>query len=125
MQAAYKKFGLQGDTVMSLYNQFWPIGALLGVLSLTIYAGSAVAADDPALDHENDPIESLDERHAAEIPVQWRQEDLSATADPQRWVRFKILGINDFHGQLGAGRRVGNRPVGSAPILAAYRKRSF
>jgi 5'-nucleotidase len=31
-----------------------------------------------------------------------------------------LLAINDFHGQLSAGRRVGNRPVGSAAVLAAY-----
>ena len=52
--------------------------------------------------------------------MQWQHEDFSDNAEPQYWVRFKILGINDFHGQLGAGRRVANRPVGSAPILAAY-----
>lgn len=33
---------------------------------------------------------------------------------------IKILGVNDFHGQISAGRFSDNRPVGSAPILAAY-----
>jgi 5'-nucleotidase len=37
-------------------------------------------------------------------------------------VRVKILAINDFHGQLGAGRKVHGRNVGSAPVLAAYLK---
>jgi 5'-nucleotidase len=31
-----------------------------------------------------------------------------------------LLDINDFHGQLSAGRRVANRPVGGAAVLAAY-----
>ena len=37
-------------------------------------------------------------------------------------VRVKILAINDFHGQLGTGRKVHGRDVGSAPVLAAYLK---
>jgi 5'-nucleotidase len=41
-------------------------------------------------------------------------------ANPESWLHVKILGINDFHGQLSTGRRVGNRPVGGAAILASY-----
>jgi 5'-nucleotidase len=37
-------------------------------------------------------------------------------------VRVKILAINDFHGQMGTGRKVHGRDVGSAPVLAAYLK---
>ena len=37
-------------------------------------------------------------------------------------VRIKILAINDFHGQLGTGKKVHGRDVGSAPVLAAYLK---
>ncbi|OFX20308.1 MAG: hypothetical protein A2V77_17105 [Anaeromyxobacter sp. RBG_16_69_14] len=32
----------------------------------------------------------------------------------------KILAVNDFHGQLPAGKLVDGRPAGSAPVLAAY-----
>src|SRR3990167_1255426 len=32
----------------------------------------------------------------------------------------KILGINDFHGQIIAGNAYNNRPVGGAAVLAAY-----
>jgi 5'-nucleotidase len=39
-----------------------------------------------------------------------------------RTVQVKILAINDFHGQIGAGKTVSGRKVGSAPILAAYLK---
>jgi 2',3'-cyclic-nucleotide 2'-phosphodiesterase (5'-nucleotidase family) len=35
-------------------------------------------------------------------------------------LRVKLLGLNDFHGQLDEGRRVANRPVGGAAVLASY-----
>lgn len=37
-----------------------------------------------------------------------------------RDLHVQILGFNDFHGQLSAGRFVGGRPVGSAAVLAAH-----
>ena len=37
-------------------------------------------------------------------------------------VKVKILGFNDFHGQISAGKLVGTRPVGSAGVLSAYLK---
>ena len=43
-------------------------------------------------------------------------------AGPGERVPVKILAINDFHGQLGAGKKVHGRAVGSAPVLAAYLK---
>ena len=38
----------------------------------------------------------------------------------KRFVPVQILAINDFHGQLTAGKKVSGRPVGSAPVLASY-----
>ncbi len=38
-------------------------------------------------------------------------------------VPVQILAINDFHGQVSAGKKVNGRPVGSAPVLAAYLKK--
>jgi 5'-nucleotidase len=35
-------------------------------------------------------------------------------------VAVQILAINDFHGQISAGRRVGQRPVGSAAVVSSY-----
>jgi 5'-nucleotidase len=35
-------------------------------------------------------------------------------------LKVKILGLNDFHGQLSAGKTVSSRPVGSAGVLSAY-----
>jgi 5'-nucleotidase len=40
------------------------------------------------------------------------------------WLTVQILAINDFHGQLSAGQQVNQRPVGSAPVLAAYLKKA-
>ena len=38
------------------------------------------------------------------------------------WEPLKILAINDFHGQLGPGKKVGDRAAGSAGVLASYLK---
>ena len=35
-------------------------------------------------------------------------------------LHVKLLGFNDFHGQLDIGRRVGSRPVGGAAVLVSY-----
>src|SRR5262245_29374118 len=35
-------------------------------------------------------------------------------------LHVKLLGFNDFHGQLDIGRRVGSRPVGGASVLVSY-----
>jgi 5'-nucleotidase len=37
-------------------------------------------------------------------------------------LKVKLLGFNDFHGQLSAGKFVGPRPVGSAGVLTSYLK---
>lgn len=37
-------------------------------------------------------------------------------------LKVKLLGFNDFHGQLSKGKLVSNRPVGSAGVLSAYLK---
>lgn len=38
----------------------------------------------------------------------------------QRLLRVQVLGLNDFHGQLGPGKQLRGRPVGGAAVLAAY-----
>jgi 5'-nucleotidase len=37
-------------------------------------------------------------------------------------LKVKILGFNDFHGQLSTGKLVASRPVGSAGVLTSYLK---
>lgn len=82
----------------------WLLAALLA-------AGSALAAPGHVQDHDND--DGALRGRAAER-VEWRAADVADT------LRVKLLAINDFHGQLSAGRRVGARPVGGAGVLAAY-----
>jgi 5'-nucleotidase len=43
---------------------------------------------------------------------------------PAAPIRVRVLGMNDFHGQLEAGRSFQERPVGSAAVLAAYLRAS-
>ena len=66
-------------------------------------------------DHPEDEDDAHERTVAAER-VEWRAEDAADT------LHVKLLSINDFHGQLSAGRRVANRPVGGAGVLAAYLK---
>jgi len=40
------------------------------------------------------------------------------------FISVKILGINDFHGQISSGRFFKNQPVGGAAVLAAYLKQA-
>jgi len=91
--------------------------AFAGVLTVLFALPFAPWAEPHLHDHEHDPDDTLEGRNHARQRVQWRD---ARAADPHAWVRFQILGFNDFHGQLDAGRRVANRPVGSAPVLAAY-----
>lgn len=39
------------------------------------------------------------------------------TSEP---ARVQLLGLNDFHGQLGPAKKLFDRPVGSAAVLASY-----
>lgn len=43
-----------------------------------------------------------------------------ARAQSPDHAHVQLLGFNDFHGQLGGGRQLLDRPVGSAAVLAAY-----
>lgn len=98
-------------------------GFVLASVVLASFASSpllAVPEHSHSLEADLDDVrlESKSERLRAQEPVGWRDE--RRARDPQ--VRIKLLGINDFHGQLSIGRRVGGRPVGSAAVLASYLK---
>jgi 5'-nucleotidase len=45
-------------------------------------------------------------------------------AQPPDQVPVQILAINDFHGHISPDQKVKGRPVGSAPVLAAYLKKA-
>jgi 5'-nucleotidase len=83
-------------------------GAFLALSPLALHA-------EPHQCHDHGQDED-DERHRATAAerVEWSARSAADT------LRVKLLAVNDFHGQLSAGRRVGNRPVGSAGVLAAY-----
>ncbi len=64
--------------------------------------------------HDN-RSEGLDARRLAIKRLMW--SDLKSQRDPV--ARIKLLGINDFHGQLSP-TRVANRPTGGAAVLRSY-----
>lgn len=64
----------------------------------------------------HDDHDSREKREQASVRNYWRD---SGAANPESWVRFKILGFNDFHGQLESQTLFG-RPAGGAAVLASY-----
>ncbi len=71
---------------------------------------------DDCADHADE--DNLAVRADAARTVTWKRKD----ADKRRrheTVAIKLLGINDFHGQL-ASRLVATRPAGGAAVLASY-----
>ncbi len=66
-------------------------------------AGAAQAASETEL------------RDLASRRIEWRSPGAHGATIP-----LHLLSINDFHSQITAGQEVDGRPVGSAPVLAAY-----
>ena len=62
---------------------------------------------------------SAEVRATANRKVEWVSPLRKRERPP---VAVQLLGMNDFHGQLSAGRRVANRPAGGAAVLASYLK---
>lgn len=78
--------------------------------------GPTGAASDSPQAHDNDSLDSPELRAAAARTVDWHQP---GAANPESWIHVKLLGINDFHGQLQP-RTLAGRPVGGAAVLASY-----
>jgi 2',3'-cyclic-nucleotide 2'-phosphodiesterase (5'-nucleotidase family) len=57
--------------------------------------------------------------HSWAVPFSFTIACAPAATGP---VSVKVLAINDFHGQISAGKKVGTSAVGSAGVLAAYLK---
>lgn len=68
-------------------------------------------------DQQDERAESTAARERASQRIRWRAPDWRR--DPT--IDVKLLGINDFHGQLSP-RTVGPRPAGGAAVLASYLK---
>jgi 5'-nucleotidase len=49
-----------------------------------------------------------------------RAQALAQAPLPPATVKVQLLGLNDFHGQLDAGKKLDERPVGGAAVLASY-----
>lgn len=87
------------------------------LLSLAVALGPPTLLAEPHQGHDHSEDEDgAPQRAQAAERVEWRAAGVADT------LRVKLLAINDFHGQLSAGRRVANRPVGSASVLAGYLK---
>jgi len=65
----------------------------------------------------DDSESTVEERAHAGERVAWKSPKYRPDRSP---IPVQILGFNDFHGQLSTGRRVANRPVGGAAVLASY-----
>src|SRR5262245_59304953 len=79
---------------------------------LLALAGVAHAHDDCEQTDEHPELREIAARRIA------LRNDKFRPARPN--VKLQLLGFNDFHGQISAGRLVANRPVGGAAVLAAY-----
>ncbi len=95
---------------------------LAGIMLPLMLGASAISDAAPKLcrDHNEELEQDAGLREIANIPLHWIESSDNLHSEADSWVRFKILGLNDFHGQLSTGRKVGARPVGSAAVLAAY-----
>jgi len=95
--------------------RIWDIAARVGV-ALSIAAGAHAARADGECGQSGCDDEGL--RRFAERTVVLRKGKSCRSGEPT--LAVKLLAINDFHGQLSAGRLVSSRPVGGAPVLATY-----
>lgn len=89
-----------------LCNHLLPLlCTVIGLLPLTV-AGPVAAQ-----------VSESDVRAQANRKIHWQ-----ATRHSNQALDIKLLTINDFHSNINAGEEVDGRPVGSAPVLAAYLK---
>jgi len=88
--------------------------AAIGVSMLTGFSTAVMSHDD--LDNPKDNTVQL-RKQVENLTVQWRAAGAAKTKTPRH---IKLLGFNDFHGQLSTGKLVGGRPVGGAAVLASY-----
>ncbi|KTD59989.1 bifunctional metallophosphatase/5'-nucleotidase [Legionella shakespearei] len=58
------------------------------------------------------------------IPIPINHASALSSQTDHETITIKILGINDFHGQISTGRMSKNKPVGGAAVLAAYLKQA-
>lgn len=102
--------------------------AAMGILWLSpacalspAFAEALVEHHSHEWDRDDEADDTIEARQDAGRRVEWKTSNFHEH-EKESLLRVQILGINDFHGQISAGRRVANRPVGGAAVLAAYLK---
>src|SRR5215510_8745315 len=95
---------------------------LVGLLSVSVLMGVPKHAQGGP-EREDDETDSILLREAAAWRISWQAEG-GFIEERERFGLVKILAINDFHGQLSGGSRIGGRPVGGAAVLASYLKKA-
>lgn len=88
-------------------------GKVSHAVSLPAPAVLAPSCGDHEDDHDDESTRAL-----AANRVVWQRKKPGRP----KTAAAKILGFNDFHGQLSEGRLVAGRPVGGAAVLASYLK---
>lgn len=90
---------------------------VLTVLMFATISSTTAFAEDLAICGHKEH-DSMELRTQASTRIYWQEHQ---AANEESWVHFKILGMNDFHGQLEP-RRLFGRPAGGAAVLASYLK---
>ena len=85
---------------------------------------SACATHEPERAISAPVLTGSEFRDAAEGRIAWRDPTVPVNASTSTWIRAKILGFNDFHGNLNQ-QFLDGRPVGGAAVLSAYLNSEF
>jgi 5'-nucleotidase len=104
-----------------------PVGRWRTAALVVMIGGAACSSRDAAVG----PTHTTDEDCEADQTALATPEIRAQAARPVGWVSpayrrdrtpvpVKLLGFNDFHGQITATRKVAGRPVGGAAVLASY-----
>lgn len=93
----------------------------ISVVALMAIAAICLAGEAAHENHSrcgDDIHDGRELREQAALRTYWRDRFAS---NPENWRHIKLLGFNDFHGQLEP-RTVGARPAGGAAVMASYLK---
>jgi 5'-nucleotidase len=83
------------------------------------FAAASAGHHSHEWDRDDETDDTIEMRRDAGRKLEWRSPEFHR-GEKDALLHVQLLGINDFHGQLSGGRRVANRPVGGAAVLAAY-----
>src|SRR5262245_43121597 len=92
------------------------LSAAIGASMLSSFSAAVMAHDDMD-DPKNNTVELRSQVDNLVVHLRSAKTNAKKVIAPRH---IKILGFNDFHGQLSTGKLVGTRPVGGAAVLASY-----